>query len=281
MITRRLKVFLVNLLSFSLLFVLPLFSYLLFHNLMRLEPQIDYEPTLSVYLSPTATANQRTDAGILIRRLPAVQDTTIIKRETVLARMKADIGMKEALSLLSDNPFPDTIIVHARSSRVAALNALKTELEKIKFVDQVEIDSDWAKRLDSAVDLGRVMAVIIVVLLLAPLFAMAIALGRLEVLRDAEEIRLLCLLGGAPSVIRRPYAYYGLVLGTASALLGIPMVFGCFQILLPDVAALSKAYDSDFVPTFIPVLPLVCFVLISGILGAFGGWVSARRFSFD
>ena len=271
--------FFVHLISFAIILSLPFAAYVAFYNLSHLEEKLDYRPTLSVSFLPQITAQQLSDARVLIERIPAVREAVIIHKENSLAQLKQDPAIAQSLAILGKNPFPDLIIVTPKEINPADLNALAKKIEHIKYVDQIDTEMAWAKELSAILDLLWLIVIGVMSLVIASAFMFSIAANRIEVLRGAQETGLLLSLGGIKSTIQKPYVYFGAILGGLSAALAAVFVFGLLLLLAPEIEFLTAHYQENFTLRFIPLSSLLIWLFVGAFVGVIGSKLSTLSFS--
>ena len=77
----------------------------------------------------------------------------------------------------------------------------------------MQLDSAWVRRLDALLRIGRTSVVLLALLLGVGLVAITFNTIRLQVMTSRAEIELSRLLGATDAFIRRPFHYFGVLLG--------------------------------------------------------------------
>ena len=85
-------------------------------------------------------------------------------------------------------------------------------------VAHVQLDSEWARKLDAALRFGRTAVGILGGLLAAALVAVTFNTIRLQILTRREEIEVSKLIGATNPFIRRPFLWFGALQGVAGGL---------------------------------------------------------------
>ncbi|MEF9996258.1 MAG: hypothetical protein RR784_06735, partial [Burkholderiaceae bacterium] len=94
---------------------------------------------------------------------------------------------------------------------------------------------------------------------------------RLAAAANADELRVLRLVGATPGFMARPYAWRGaLTLGLAAAV-AIGLVVLCVMAMGPYVTAAAALYGTELRLGLLPLPWLAGLVLSAGLLG----WISA------
>jgi cell division transport system permease protein len=129
----------------------------------------------------------------------------------------------------------------------------------------------------AAIDLGRMGVLVLAGLLSFALLAVTFNTIRLQILTQREEIEVSKLLGATDSTIRRPFYYYGALLGLLGGGAAGLIVYAALQFMNRGVAEFSKLYASDFRLEFLPAGDLGAILAFAAILGWMGAWLSVTR----
>ena len=100
---------------------------------------------------------------------------------------------------------------------------------------------------------------------------------RLQILTQREEIEVAKLLGATNGTIKRPFYYYGALLGLLGGGAALGIVFGAFWVLNRSVAAFAQLYASDFRLDRLPPADLASILAFAAALGLAGAWLSVSR----
>jgi len=92
----------------------------------------------------------RQSSGVC-RAHPEVGRVDFIAREQALAKLKRSAGLADVLADLERNPLP-TPRGHGRSNDPATLEALRDQAARWPKVEHVQLDAEWARRLDAALE---------------------------------------------------------------------------------------------------------------------------------
>lgn len=227
---------------------------------------------ISVFLSPEAS---REDARRLVANLARdgeIRKVRLITKEDSARRLAADPDFAALLAALPENPLPDTLVVLPRDPSPARSAALGTRLGRMNGVAQVRHEADWQNRLET---------------LLARLaeagwgLSAALALGvglivgntvRLELMHRRDEVAVLCRLGATNAYIRRPYLWFGALVGVAGGLLAAALLFA-------TRATLRAPWQDIMAGIMLTPYPLADSsawqVALPALVGALLGWLGA------
>lgn len=262
--------------AFSL--ALPLGAYIVVFNLQALAGHADDSaPQLNVFLRAEAGAEDKAAIERLLRQSPAVRELRFVPKDEALAQMKRQTEIAEVAGLLKSNPLPDAFVVDLRPDSALAAEVLAERLRTQTQVAQVQLDSEWLRRLDRILQLGKLAAGLLGGLLALALIAVTFNTVRMQILTQREEIELSRLIGATNAYIRRPFYYQGAVLGLLGGLLALGAVALGGALLNPQIAALAHSYGSDFHLVLPPPADLAALLGFAALLGWMGAFISVSR----
>lgn len=206
---------LLSLLAIGIALALPAGGQMLLSNVQQLVGSTSATPQISIFMATEAGRVAANELGTRLKKHPAVKRQRFLPREGTLQRMKANAGLREVIDVLPDNPFPDAFIVTAIDDQPATLDSLVEEFRQWPKVAHVQLDSAWARRLEALLRLGRNAVILLGGLLVTGLIAITVNIIRMQVLTHRAEIEISRLLGATNGFIRRPFLYFGALLGFA------------------------------------------------------------------
>jgi cell division transport system permease protein len=144
-------------------------------------------------------------------------------------------------------------------------------------VQNVQIDTEWVKRLHAMLDLLRR-----VVLLTGGLLGIGIVLIvsntiRLDILNRRAEIEVMKLVGASDGFTRRPFLYSGIWYGLGGGLLALALVGIASTVLARPVAQLAFLYGSSFSMQGLKVVTGLAVLALAVGLSWLGSWLAATR----
>ena len=266
-----------NIVVIAVALALPAGLYVGLLNLQSAVRAVAPEPQLTLFLALDAG---RTDARDIETRLEAHRQVArfrFIPREQALEQMKRSSGMSGIAEGLERNPLPDAFVVDAGDASPAALQNLRGELEKWPKVAHVQLDAAWAQRLDGVLKFGRIAVLMLATILAFALVAITFNTIRLHILTQREEIEVAKLIGATDAFIRRPFLYYGGLLGFAGGLAACGVVAGAIHVVNGALIDLSQLYDAQWSVGNLALEDSASFVVFAIALGCLGAWLSVAR----
>jgi cell division transport system permease protein len=268
---------LLNILVIGIALSLPAGMYVLLKNVQGLVEQLSGTPQISLFLAMDAKAN---DVDALRRRLsenPAVATVEFIPRDRALEQLKHITGLSDVIGGLDRNPLPDAFIVSPKPGEAQSLEGLRGELAKLPKVEQAQLDSAWAYKLEALLRFGRLAALILASLLSLALIAVTFNTIRLQILTQRDEIEVSRLIGATDGFIRRPFLYFGALQGLLGGLTAWIIVSTSLLALNRPLGELSQLYASQFALHPLSLGDSLSLLLFSLYLGWLGAWLSVGR----
>lgn len=256
---------------------LPVGFYVALANTQGFARQLSADPQLSLFLALDASRSDVTQIEGRLKRHRGVRRFSYISRDQALREMKRSTGLADIVDSLNHNPLPDAFIVDASDSAPQTLEALRGEFKRWPKVAHVQLDSAWARRLEAVLKLARLAVLMLGALLAFALIAITFNTIRLQIMTQREEIEVSKLIGATDPFIRRPFLYYGAMVGFAGGLAAWTIVWMGVYLLNGALTELSQLYG-----VLLRLDPLtgedsLSLLLFSAGLGWFGAWLSVDR----
>jgi cell division transport system permease protein len=268
---------LLSVLVIAIALSLPVGLYIGLSQLQSFSRQLSSDPQVSIFLALDADSRDAAAIGQKLRSDPDVGDYRFIARAQALSDLKRSTGMSDVLDNLEHNPLPDAFVITARGNRPQTLERLRDEAKGWPKVAHVQLDSEWARKLDAALRLGRTAVAVLGVLLAAALVAVTFNTIRLQILTRREEIELSKLIGATNPFIRRPFLWFGALQGLAGGLVAWSIVALAVYLLNRDIAALAALYSVSFWLAGLSLPDAASLLGWSALLGWLGAWLSVTR----
>ena len=276
MFASRLAGFL-NILVIGIALSLPAGMYLLLQNAQGLVAQLSGTPQISLFLGMDAKTDDVDRLRKQLTQYPAIDRVEFVARAQALEQLKQSTGLADVIGGLKQNPLPDAFIVHPKPGTAQSLDALRIELAKLPKVEQAQLDSAWAYKLEALLKFGRMLALILASLLSLALIAVTFNTIRLQILTQRDEIEVAKLIGATNSFIRRPFLYFGAIQGLLGGIAAWLIISLSLLLLNWQLGALSQLYNSQFVLHPLSPGDSLTLLLFSMYLGWLGAWLSVAR----
>lgn len=268
---------LLNVVVFGIALALPCGFYVGLDNLERFTRQLTGEPQISLFL----TVGANTDDADLIRdrlqRHPAVGRFRFVHRNDALDELKSASGMSDVLAELDGNPLPHAFVVTGKTATPELLESLRSEAAGWPKVEHVQLDSDWARKLDAALRIGRLLVSLLGILLAIALVAVTFNTIRLQILTRRDEIEVSKLIGATNGFIRRPFLYFGSLQGLLGGGAAWMIVAVAVKVLNVELSNLVELLGLSPRLGMMSFQQTVALLAIAGLLGWIGAWMSVSR----
>ena len=263
-----------NVVVIGVALALPLGAYVLLVNLQTLAGGFAGQAQVSLFLDRSAASDEVRSIEDRLRRESGVKQVRFVPRATALNDLARSANLAEVIGALRENPLPDAVIVTLEGNDAALAEHISETARGFAKVTHVQTDSDWTRRLDALLRLGRTGLVLLGVLLSVALIAVTFNTIRLQIVTQRDEIEVSRLIGATDSYIQRPFFYLGGFLGILGGLVALGLVFAGLLVMNRDVAALAALYGSQFRLTALSTQDCFAFLLFSGLLGWLGSYLS-------
>jgi cell division transport system permease protein len=256
---------------------LPAGLYLFVSNLQGYAADLSPAPQVSLFLALDASREDTDGIKGRLAQHAGVARYRYVSRDDALERMKRSTGLADVTEGLARNPLPDAFIVDARQPSPEALEGLRVEFSQWPHIAHVQLDSVWARRLEAVVQLGRVAVTMLAAVLGCGLVAVTFNTIRLQLLTRREEIEVAKLIGATDAYIRRPFLYYGAVLGLAGGLAAWLIVALGVMLTNNGLADLSQLYGLQLHLRHFAPVDAARLLLVAAVLGWLGAWLSVEH----
>lgn len=266
-----------NLLVIAIAAAFPLALWLVVTSLAGVAGHLPVEPRITVFLRSSAASAEIQALRALEGSDARIAKHRFVPKDEALKEMQQSSGFGDLLAGLSDNPLPDAIVFTAKENNAAVLEALQKELALKPGVEEVQLDSAWARRLERLIALGRAVFQAVVVLLATALVLITGNTIRMQILTRQEEIEVSKLIGATDAFIRRPFIHFAAVQGLLGGALACSIVWLALRWLNPAVRDLATAYGQQFELQAPGLLSLGVVCVATMLLCLAGAWLAVWR----
>lgn len=265
------------LLAIGVAISLPAGLYMGLANLAALAGNLPTQPEISLYVSPDASQEQMKQLKQALTGRKDLKSARYVSRDTALKRLADTGGLSDITAGLDANPLPDAWVLTPESPDPAALETLRAELEKLPGVAEVNLDSQWAARLQAALHIGRTLVGLSAGLFALALMAISGNAIRTQILARRDEIEVSRLIGASDRYIRRSFLFHGTLQGLLGGLMALLILLLLVAALRGPVAGLATLYASPFQLTFLRLPEQGLILLLAALSGLMGAWLAVSR----
>jgi cell division transport system permease protein len=208
-----------------------------------------------------------------------VSITGFISKDDALKSLRKQLGDKAGLlDGLGENPLPASLeIVLSRDvSGDSLAHELKTRLEGINGVDEVQYSQEWIERFKAIMGAVKIIGLVFGGLLfLAALFIITNTV-KLTIYARKDEIEILKLVGATNRFVKIPFLIEGSIQGFLGGSVALIILFLVYVAMVTK-ADLSIGFASLDV-IFLSPQSILLVLLMSSVIGFIGSTVSLGRF---
>jgi cell division transport system permease protein len=268
--------------SFTALLVVmtTFFMVYLFSTLMYVGSQVigyfETRPQILVFYQVAKTDADATRDAELIGQLEYVDSVQIIGKSEAFENYKRENQNEPLLlELLTTDLFPVSLSVTATSPE--GLERIRSEIEKLDLIDEVDYRQDVIKQFLSWTNLIRVIGVAACSLFTVQFVLVIMVITSMKVASRRRSINIMSILGAHRGKIRRTFVRESLWLG----LLGSLLAFGIVQAFLIyfEPAMVSFLGEIKVFPLAAEFLLLQVIIgsLVSSLLASLSAWLAVTR----
>ena len=266
----------------ALMTSLPTLAHVIVGNVATMLGQLNPEPKLSVYLKTGAGDAEVSAVENKLRNAAQVASFRFVSKDDALKEL-VSAGIGDAVSTLEKNPLPHAFVISPKTIAPDALAVLQKELLTWPEVEQVSLDSDWARKLSAMVTFAkRIVLFLTGTLGVALVFVMANTI-RLQILNQREEIDVSRLIGATPNFIRRPFLYFGIMQALLGGLLGLALVTLGIYALNRAIEPFTQLYAGEFLfrglNTELSIDVIGALILLAVVSTSLAVWRSLKQLS--
>ena len=253
---------------------LPSVGWVVLDNLRGVGDYSAGIPQISLFMTRDAEPADVAEIESRLREAKA-GNWRFVSREEALKRMASNEGMAKIVANLPRNPLPDAFIVEPDDLHLEVQEALVTRFSAWPKVAHVQIDSDWARRLDAFLRLGKLSLTLLAGLFGGALVVVTFNTIRLQILAQSDEIEVAKLIGATDAFIRRPFYYFGALQGALGGLFAAALVWLGVYLLTPVIHEIVALYHGHFVLSGPAARQVAVLAGVGAALGWVGAWLSA------
>lgn len=259
---------------------IPTVSFLLWKNTHQAANQFYPESDLTVYLHKNLNEEDANHVVERIRQVEGVGDLTYISRQDSLNEFRTWSGFGEELDILDDNPLPAVVMIKPTKDyqAVEKRQELRTNLDKIKGVQEVRLDNNWVEKLNALTWLIAHIAIFCTLLMTISVFLVIGNSIRSDVAASQAQIEVMKLLGATNQFILRPFLYTGMIYGLLGGLLSALLSIAVIGYFTSAVKFVTEIFAVNFNINGLGFGELLFLWVMCIIVGYIAAWISATRY---
>ena len=248
-------------------------------NAQSVSESWDRALDISVYLKTSVDSAEADKLVTKLKQRTDIKSIRLIKADEALKEFRQYSGFGEALSALTDNPLPNTLVItpSEQASSPSALSAIGESLRQLNEVDVVQLDTGWVDRYLAMLDTVRRIVVLLGALLGLGVVVIVGNTIRLDIQGRRDEIEVTKLVGGSDAFVRRSFLYSGFWYGLGGGLLAWVVVSISVALLGGPVHKIAGLYGSQFSLVGLGFGGGLSLLSTGAALGWIGSFMAATR----
>ncbi|SPY09236.1 cell division protein FtsX [Oligella urethralis] len=278
---------LANILVIAFVLSLPLIAASLLVSLEPVTRTVSVNPAITLFMKDTLSLDETNELSQRIRADSSdlIQMIEVVDKNKALEDLKSTPAWSESLSVLPKNPLPHAIIVTLSNSGQDFVNservlALADEFAGYDEVDLVQFDSEWVQKLQAIMTFIKVVLVLLAIGVSVVVIATVFNTVRMQALVQRDEISVARLVGATESFVRRPFLYFGAVVGFVAGIVAILLSSFALMLLNNSIQeVISQTYDQPFMVQLPETFWLIFSIVLAMIVAAVAARWSVTRHS--
>ncbi|GIN70794.1 cell division protein FtsX [Bacillus sp. J14TS2] len=247
-------------------------------NMNKFATDIENDVEIRVHIDLTANKDEQKELGENIEEISEIESVVFSSKEDELNHLIQTMGKEWSLIGDDENPLHDVYIVKTKQPDETPVVAQK--IRALDFVYSAEFGEKKVENLFSLLRTSRnVGAVLVVGLLFTAMFLISNTI-KITIFARRREIEIMKLVGATNWFIRWPFIFEGIWLGILGSVIPIGIVATAYNY---GYDFLSQRIPDDYFMSPLEYTPFVyqvslLLLLIGVIIGAWGSFISVRRF---
>jgi cell division transport system permease protein len=233
-------IYLLSIVTIAAGLVFTIITLLFVYNIDTATKKLPEKFSVMLYLSDTASRNERETIISFAQKDPAVEKTVFIPKEQALKELKSTLKDSAfILEGLGENPLPDSIEIKFKSAAVEpdAVRRLTGSLKDLRGIQEIEYGEQFLSAVHSLRTGMRSVGITIVMIMSIGMLFVCYSTVKILFYRKEREIETYKLLGATTGFIRTPFLLEGAVIGFAGGSLSLAGILALYYVLVFRLSA--------------------------------------------
>ncbi|MBQ6154348.1 ABC transporter permease [bacterium] len=233
-------------------------------------------PQILVFFETSVTDAEATEAANLIAQLDYVDEVKITgKTDAYESYQKENQDDPLLLSLLTPDMFPVSLSISANDPE--ALSKIRTEIDKLEGVDEVDYQKDVVEEFLSWTKTLRNIAINVSALFVIQFVLVILVITGMKVVNRRQTIGVMQLLGASRTSIRWMFVREAMWLGIIGGLLAFACAYSLLYYLQPQLQQFFGGVAVLPLPWQFFAIQLGGGVAAAAILAGLSAWLAATK----
>ncbi len=254
------------------------FFFLIAYNLEGIGKAWEKEQKLIIFLSKEFDESLKNSFEKEFSTKNFIKSWKYQSKEEAFESFKKDFpSLVQGLEILDENPFPPSYELILELGFEEEVKKFIEEIQKNKYVNEVQYDLSWLKKLNTLVFFLKYLGIALGILLGIGAIIIVTNVVRIATLIHKDEMEILWLMGTPPSYIRGPFIFQGLYLGLGGGFLSIFLLYVIYNFFVYQIKNNFQLLWNFLALSFLP-LNLILILLFCGL---FCGLLGSLLFKFE
>lgn len=247
-------------------------------NAAALTQRLGSNAEINIYIKSDLGDRDITDIETDLKHIDGVANVRFYSREDRMEKVSREVyGDDGYIFEQGENPLRDSYIITV--SDLSKISAIVEKAKATDGVDEVIANSATINGIQTFISaLKRIGMWLMIILILLAVFITANSI-RLKLSSNADEIRIMQIVGATNSFIGIPYVIQGMIIGFIGAVLGAVITLTGYVFLTSRFEAIIPQGLMQFVsPGEIAVFIIPLFILSGIVVGALASGFALRRY---
>ena len=235
--------------------------------------------SMSVYIEDGLGQSAKAKIESALSGLEGAEIKGFISKEQALSNLKKSLGDQAGLlEGLKTNPLPASyeILFHETEKNNVDPEKIKSYLEKIDGVDEVQYSEQWAERFQGIMNVFRIVGIVIGGFLCMAVLFITTNTIKLTIYSRRDEIEIYKLVGATDWFVKLPYLIEGTIQGLLGGILSFATLLIFYSVFSVRTVRIFGLPAIDF--AFLSFEHSIFMIILSIALGFIGGLVAIGRF---
>ena len=235
--------------------------------------------SMSVYLKDGIDEKTKKRIESVLMNLKGAEMKGFVSKEQAMIFLKEGLGDQAGLlDGLKKNPLPASFELVFKDVRVHQIDPkkIKKSLEKIAGVNEVQYSEQWTERIKGLMHVVKLLGFVIGCIFCIGVLFITTNTIKLTIYSRRDEVEIFKLVGATDWFIKIPFLIEGAIQGILSGLVALLILFGIYSLFSIKTVHLFGLPALNIV--FLPSEYTISIILLSLILGLFGGFIAIGRF---
>jgi cell division transport system permease protein len=262
------------------LFILGIFL-LVSTNLSGVISEWGEKVQVNIYLKNNISQNNFLFLRDRIESSPEVESFRYVSQQDALKEFRELFGKYETFSdKLEEDVFPASFEIKIKSDfrTTGKIEKFTERFANITGIEEIQYDREWILRLNTIINLIRLLAVTIGGILILAAISTTSNVIKMTILSRKDEIEVMRLVGASNSFIKGPFFFEGFIQGLTAGGIAVGLLYFLFKMAKSYIATSAGLFFTYIDFSFLNTPEIVLFIIGGTLVGTLGSLLSLGRF---